>query len=234
MIPAHALGYAATVVVSAAAGWVLHAPGTASTSPAAPTTMTVAPRPAAAPRPATGTAAPLIAVASDGTVTLRVEQQPLEWVLEQIAQQSGWSDVRARAIPAAASAAPSPAEAGDTACPEPVILSPADARRRLQAIEHGSESDRFDGLLQAGAEGAVVPDAMLKTIVETDASDRVRLLAFEHQLGSHSGEPSALRAALEAALYVPSAAIQREAQRRLDELRESEQIDAASAQGASP
>ena len=40
---------------------------------------------------------PLIAVSSDGNVTLRVEQQPLEWVLEEIAKQSRWSDIKERA-----------------------------------------------------------------------------------------------------------------------------------------
>lgn len=42
-------------------------------------------------------AQPLISVSSYGTVTLRIEQQPLEWVLDEIARQSGWPDVRARA-----------------------------------------------------------------------------------------------------------------------------------------
>jgi hypothetical protein len=52
--------------------------------------------------------APFIAVSSDDNVTLRVEQQPLEWVLEQIAIQSGWSDVRerARSVPRQIAAGP--------------------------------------------------------------------------------------------------------------------------------
>ncbi len=224
MIPAHAFGYGATVVVAAAAGWFLHGPGPVPVARAVPTAA-AAQRPTAAPIP--GTAAPLIVVASDGTVTLRVEQQPLEWVLEQIAQQSGWGDVRARATPLAASAASADA---DFACPEPAMVSPADARRTLQAIEHGSESDRFDGLLQAGAEGTVVPEAMLKTLVEIDPSERVRLMALERIAELRSGEPDALRAVLEAALYVPNAAVQQDARRRLDELRESAQMDAASGQ----
>jgi hypothetical protein len=45
---------------------------------------------------------------------------------------------------------------------------------------------------------------MLKVIVETDASERVRLLACERLIDARSGEPQALRAALEAGLYVPT------------------------------
>ena len=59
------------------------------------------------------------------------------------------------------------------------LVTPADAQRTLHAIERGSESDRFDGLLRSGETGAVVPEDTLKTIVDTDASERVRLLAFE-------------------------------------------------------
>jgi hypothetical protein len=228
MIPAHAIGYGATFVVAAAAGWFLHAPGAAPVARTVPTATTAT---TAAPRPAAGTPAPLIVVASDGTATLRVEQQPLEWVLEQIAQQSGWGDVRARAAAAPRTApdeaAPLPVEA---VCADPSTISPADSRRTLQAIEHGSESDRFDGLLQAGAEGTVVPEAMLRTLVEIDPSERVRLMALERIAELRSGEPDALRTTLEAALYVPNAAVQQEARRRLDELRESAQADAGSGQ----
>ena len=89
----------AALVGSAAIGCCAHEAATPAEAPA----VVVAPpaKPNALPE------APLIAVASDGNVTLRVEQQPLEWVLEQIALQSGKS--QAPSAPAAPSAAPQPA-----------------------------------------------------------------------------------------------------------------------------
>jgi hypothetical protein len=162
-------------------------------------------------------------------VTLRVEQQPLEWVLEQIAVQSGWSDVKARARPVASSAAAAPSPTRDTAaqsqahCAEPA--APVDADRVLHAVAHGSEAERLLGLVQARSEGVAVPEQTLKSLVETDPSERVRIAAFDSYLERRSNR-AALREALEAALYVPSAAIQREAMQRLAEVREMERSDA--------
>jgi hypothetical protein len=117
-------------------------------------------------------------------------------------------------------------------CAGTAHLSPAQAERLLQRMRLGSEAERAQGLLQAPDLGLTVPAATLKALFETDASERVRLLAFEQYMEMASGDPAAAREALQAALYVPSAAIQREAQRRLDELTQGERIDAASPQGA--
>jgi hypothetical protein len=81
----------AFVVASAAAlGWIAHGVHVASRPLGA--VVLARPRPAAVALDADQT---LIAVASDGRVTLRVEQQPLQWVLEQIAEQAQWPELAA-------------------------------------------------------------------------------------------------------------------------------------------
>ena len=67
------------LAVSAAAGWFPRAPAPAIPNEPAPLAMRTTPAQAVASTDAT----PLIAVSGDGNVTLRVEQQPLEWVLER-------------------------------------------------------------------------------------------------------------------------------------------------------
>src|SRR5688572_29027578 len=99
------LAHVTTALVAAAAGW------TANESTLPPPVM-VAAQPPALPQPAVvrpRTSAPLIAVARDGNVTLRVEQQPLQWVLDEIAAQAGWPELRQRASAATVQVAASPA-----------------------------------------------------------------------------------------------------------------------------
>jgi hypothetical protein len=223
----------ATVAVSASAGWL--ARGSNAEAPAAVLAAEQRPAPALPAAPQTVADAPLIAVASDGNVTLRVEQQPLQWVLDQIAMQSGWADIQARARPAMTTAgagpsvaSPAPASPAPTSCSEPA--RPVDAASVLRALASSIEAERFEGLVQARAEGVPVAEHILKAIYETDASERVRVAAFESYLALRADRPDALRAALELALYVPNAAIQRDAQQRLDELRDMERIDALSPQ----
>lgn len=237
-----AITLATVAALAAGAGWFARDASVASAPAARPAEQGTDRRvSAAAPAPSSTAqarpVAPLIAVASDGNVTLRVEQQPLQWVLEQIAAQSGWTDVkeRARAVkPAgaapAAAGTPAVADAAGVACPEPAPR--VDASRVLAAIERGAEEDRYNGLLQARSDGVQVGEQMLKTLFETDASERVRVEAFAEWLHSRADRPDTLREALQAALYVPSAAIQHEAKRRLDELNEAERIDALSGQRA--
>ena len=101
----------------------------------------------------------------------------------------------------------------------------------MHAIERGAETERFEGLMKARSAGLLVDERTLKSLYETDASERVRTAAFESFLEWRGDRPAALREALESALYVPSAAIQREAKRRLDELHEMERSDAQAPQG---
>jgi hypothetical protein len=165
----------------------------------------------------------VIAVATDGRVTLHVDQQPLDWVLEQIAQQAGYGARERIALPPAAARPESgtetrPVQAGEPGCTEGPGFAPAEASRLTAAITRGGEPERLQGLLAAASAGLRLPDALLRSVFESDASDRVRLAAFEQYLDALRGEPEALRDAIGAALHVPNAAIQRDARRRLDEL----------------
>lgn len=178
---------------------------------------------------------PLVAVSSDGQVTLRVEQQPLEWVLEQIALQSGVRQTLATVRGPAAAASAS--EAGTSECleaPAPALLVQQQVTQLLQAIRQGSEQERVDGLMQAREGAVALPDDALKTLFETDASEHVRLRAFEAYLERRSGSIEEMRSALQAAQFVPSAAIQAEAKAQLQQLQDYERIDAASGQQSDP
>lgn len=227
------LASAAALALSVGAGWVMR---DAILAPPVPAAVAAAKPPRAVAVGATSTLAaqPLIAVASDGNVTLRVEQQPLQWVLEQIAAQTDWAELKAitgpvrAATSAVASAAVEPAA---LACPE--AAPPVNAAKLLHAIERGAEADRYGGLLMARSENVTVDEQTLKTLFETDASERVRVAAFEGWLQYRADSRDALRQALESALNVPSAAVQREARQRLDELDESDRVDALSMQGGS-
>jgi len=231
------LTHVAVIAVAAATGWFA-----ANPAPVTPDTPSPSMRSAAAPTSTPSVAPagpPLIAVSTDGLVTLRVEQQPLDWVLEQIALQAGYGDLRERVRPAAGAApastgAPSAAPTYESVCIEAPVVTAAEARRLFAAIERGSEAERFEGLLTAVSSSITVPDELLKSMIETDASERVRLVALERYLEPRGGDPAALRTALEAALVVPNAAVQQEARRRLDELTESERPDPSDPQRAPP
>lgn len=227
------MGYAATAIASCAAGWLMHLPASAPAAPAARAQAPAVARTPVADRQDTNPTT--IVVSSDGFVTLRVEQQPLEWVLEQIASQSGWTDVRERAgARPAGTTSLAMAPAATAECEAPPRVVPAQAEQVLQAIQRGTESDRLNGLMQARGDGVPLSDATLRTLYETDASEAVRLVAFETYLESHQGDTAATRSALEAAQYLPNAALQAEARRRLDELREMARVGEASVQPAVP
>ena len=222
------IAHAATAVAAATAGWFANEPSTPAAVAAQPS-----PLQAVAARPTSST--PLIAVASDGNVTLRVEQQPLQWVLDEIAVQAGWPELQRRASPAAvqvAASTPAAAPAGPAAAsPTPMLAcSEAAARqvdpaRVLQAIESGSEADRFQGLMLARSADVPVNEATLKHLFENGGSERVEVAAFEAYLALRADRPDDLRAALEAALYAPTTTIRRDAAQRLHELREVERLN---------
>jgi hypothetical protein len=235
----HVLALALTAGASASAGWMARGPQPpVEDVPAAP----VAARSSvpAAPPGADALARPLIAVSGDGQVTLRVEQQPLDWVLEQIALQTGRADVKEAASPGAArtsrapqdTAAHVPAEdeAGNAAACPP--MAPAEAGQLLRTIEHGGDDERIPALQRARLDGVPVPERVLRQLMESALSDRVRLIALDSWVESRAGDPLAERAALEAALLVPNAALQQAARQRLDDLNETERLDALAAQGS--
>ncbi len=217
LLISHTTLFAAAVAL----GWGVRGEAPVASAATAPTRT--------APAPSTQVG-PLIAISDDGRATLRVEQQPLDWVLEEIERQSG----RRIDKPVHAAAAATPAASGETptdTCAvshEPARV--ADPGRLLQAIENGSESDRYEGLQLVRAEGIPVAPTLLRSLYETDASERVRLAAFEAWLESQSDRPEQLRPALEAALNQSGSAVPAEARRRLDELRQIELVDPADPQ----
>jgi len=229
--PAQFIAHTATAVVAAAAVWFANEP--ALPPPATVAAQPPAPLQAAVARPVSST--PLIAVASDGNVTLRVEQQPLQWVLDEIAVQAGWPDLQPRACPAAvqvAAGTPATPPAAAVATPTPVLACSESAARQvdparvMQAIESGTEAERFQGLMLARSADVPVTEATLKHLFETGGSERVEVAAFEAYLALRADRPDDLRAALEAALYAPTATIRRDAAQRLHELREVERLNA--------
>jgi hypothetical protein len=164
-----------------------------------------------APSPAAAAATPVIV--SKPPIAVASER-------EEMSRRSESGRVREHARP--------PVEATVACTPPP---APADLAQTMHAIERGSEEQRFDGLMKARSAGMLVDERTLKTLYETDASERVRTAAFESFLEWRTDSPAALREALESALYVPSVAVQRTAKQRLDELLEMERSDALAPQG---
>lgn len=215
----------ATALLAGAAGWLLRGPAPGP-QPAVPSAGASSVAPAAAtPQP------PTIIVSSDGQVTLRVEQQPLDWVLDQIAAQGGHVGKEQRWLTAtgASAAADGRTTSGCTAAQNPAQTR---STEMLKTLQQGNADDRFQGILSARNEGVVIPEPVLKNLFETDTADAVRLLALEAYLEPRMGDLAATREVLEKALRLPNAAIQREARRRLDELAEVERIQAISVQTA--
>lgn len=179
-----------------------------------------------APKPVARTeSGPLIAVATDGRVTLRVDQQPLQWVLEEIERQAGdrpgGRSLPTPAVPAAkppTTVATAPARAAAPVAAPPPAPAPAPGADTLGTILRGSEPQRYDALVLAVGAGGGVPESVLQTLYETDGSPRVRLTAFEAALEAHAGDLAALRGALEAAQRLPDPVVAQDAGRRLEEL----------------
>jgi hypothetical protein len=141
-------------------------------------------------------------------VTLHVDRQPVKWVLAEINRQAGSAGADPTALPMDADAG----IARPAATPAPAAVRAADATDRVM---RGTEPERYEGLLQA-QNGGTVSDAMLKTLYETDASPRVRLLAFDYALESTEGDIAGRRSVLEAARLLPDAVVAQEAARRLE------------------
>ena len=190
--------------------------------PQAPTVSSIGKQPPSANPPTVAQEnTPLISVSSVGTVTLRVEQQPLEWVLDEIARQSGWSDVKERAgmprSPTNVSAASADATTG--------CVKAAGRPTQLHPIALVNADQRYDSLLRTRSEDIPLLEDTLKRLYQTDESDAVRVLAFGRFLEGRVSNIDEMREALQSGLAVPNKAVQAEAQRRLNSLLAGEGFD---------
>jgi hypothetical protein len=198
---------------AAGLGWTSHGPS----APAKPPTATIAaPRAAAAP----AIQPPLIAIGADCRATLRVEQQPIDWVLDQIAQQTGRTKTP---LPHRASAAADQRSTGPGACRE----TQADPAPRWQHIEAGSEAERFAALMRVQADRMPVPAHLLQAMLYGGDSVRLPLAALEAGLHSLDADPETQRTVLDAALRLPDEAVRRETRVRLDEWLEPGRAESA-------
>ena len=237
------LGLIAIVAVSGTTGWALseqwHAMGESALPPGVESNARSSTAPSATLSSGQAQAQRPVTLYGDGTVTINVQDRPLQWLLEEIARQGG-GEVAAPASVQNAAAQPVAAatETGacnEGPCPETNAQEQAEA---LQAIHEGNEQARYEALLTASSLGLSLPQETLKTLSERDTSERVRSLAFEQYLNAVQESLNAVqetsvedtRATLQAALYSPSAAIQTQATMMLDQLMESERVDEASPQ----
>jgi hypothetical protein len=226
MFSSRFLGTFALMAFSGVLGWTLSEhQRTAEGIPVTPIPAEVTPRSAMQP----GGAERPVMLFDDGTVTINVQKRPLQWVFDEIARQG------AAHLPASAKSADAGSDDGSSALAACIESPPSEAGERerakaLQAISDGNEDARYQGLLQARSNGAAVSEEILKALVDTDTSERVRLLAFENYLESKSASSADMRAALQSALSNSSAAIQMEARKLLEQLEELERIDANSPQ----
>jgi hypothetical protein len=134
---------------------------------------------------------------------------------------------------AASARAPAPAQTAPAAAACIEAAPKAGSRsstRILQAIREGDENARHEGLIAARSEGVAIPDETLSALLESDPSDRIRLLALDRYVEARGESYESVRAALQAALAIPSTVIHAEATRRLASLDELERMDASSAQ----
>ncbi|WP_157270183.1 hypothetical protein [Azohydromonas aeria] len=231
------IGMLALVLGSASAGWLLH--GLARPPQAEPAATAAAEPADAASRgsllafpqvtgsgAAPDAGAPEVELHADGSASIRVQHRPPAWVLAELCRQG------ARGLPgcgpsATAQAQPAAPVAALTPAPE---LAPPDVSRLLPRLRDPAESVRYQALMHARAEGLMLPEGTLRSLMETDSSERVRIEAYEAWVEAHSGTDDDLRAALNTVLRIPQPALQARAREQLDDLEESLRQDAASAQ----
>jgi hypothetical protein len=168
---------------------------------------------------------PVVAVGKDGRVTLHVDHESLSWVLAEIDRQAGAHVTALDKAPVAADRASAVAERPNA------TESAVRPDEVLARVLRGSESERYDTLLQSLNGGALSAET-LKTLYQTDASPRVRLLAFEDAQEATEGDPAARRAELEAARLLPDPVVAEAAGRLLETL--DRQAREAAPQDASP
>ena len=203
----------AAAIACGAIGWSF---GHASRSPGSSATVAHDDTPAPHTLFASG---PVISVTRDGRVTLHVDHESLSWVLAEIDRQAGAT------VPAKDVAAMDADHGTAVLAPPPVTDCAARPEDVLARVLRGTETERYDTLLQSLSGGAVSAET-LKTLYQTDASPRVRLLAFEDAQESTAGDPAARRAELEAARLLPDPVVSQAAARSLEALDREAREDA--------
>jgi len=166
---------------------------------------------------------PVIDVTKDGRVTLHVDHESLSWVLAEIDRQAG-SRVATNEV-AMKETAPMDGDHGTTVpVPQAAACGPR-PEDVLARVLRGTEEQRYDTLVQSLNGGAMSAET-LKTLYQTDASPRVRLLAFEDAQEDTVGDPAARRAELEAARLLPDPVVADAAARSLESLDRQAREDA--------
>ncbi|MEP6505294.1 MAG: hypothetical protein ABJD97_18315, partial [Betaproteobacteria bacterium] len=199
---------ALAAIVSGAAGWLLGHAGWLSSTPV---TVGAAAR-SDVPAPHTLLdPGPVIVVAGDGRVTLHVDHESLPWVLAEIDRQSG-AHVTAPGAPAVPASAAPAAHEGAT-----VAVAAVNSDELVARALRGAEPQRYESLVQ-GQNGGALPEDVLKTLYQTDASPRVRLLAFDYALEGTEADPALRRSVLAAASLLPDPVVSQEAGRLLETL----------------
>jgi hypothetical protein len=212
------LAQTAALALAAAAGWALHGP---------PPPPQPSPPVACAPAPALRLD-PVVLVGEDGLVSMQLQRMPMDWVLERLAAQTHWPDVKAELCGAAGepqpAAKPAPTVATDrlaAAAAPPRLCRPdlqADPSLVLQSLASADEQERFRGLMVARGQGLALPLPQLQTMYQHDPSGQVRQAAFDMFLERLDVPAPQRMAALQAALQLPHAEIRRDATQRLREL----------------
>jgi hypothetical protein len=206
------VGTLALVVLSGTAGWLLH--GLTQPAPPAATAAVPATEPARTSLlayPNLGAAAEPdadeVQLHPDGSASIRVSHRPPAWVMAELCRQ-GARELLGCGHGATAAAAPASA-AG------PV----------LSRLHDPSERARLQALAQARGEGQPVPEATLQALMQSDPSEQVRMEAFDSYIEGRSGSLDEMRAALQAVLRIPDAALQARAREQLDELEDADRHD---------
>lgn len=231
MTASRILTLVATVALSGATGWVLNdqwrKTGENAAQPVAEVSKSTIPAPSATPSSGPAQTQPAVTLFGDGTMTVNFQHRTMQWLVDEIARQNGGQVLAPAPVQDAAEQAalnrPKSAACKDSSALQSEACEKEQELQTLQAIREGDEKARYEGLQTARSHGLPVPQETLKALYQTDTSERVRLLAFQQYVDVvQEAGIDETRATLQAALSSPSAAIQTEAKRLLDELEESE------------
>ncbi len=196
-------GTLALVALSGTAGWTLHG------------WMQPVPPPAAVPAPAPADPAPRASLLAfpaapqadadtdrvelhpDGNASIQVRERTPAWVLAELCRQGA---------------------RGLAGCGPGAAAAASGAAQTLSRLKNPNEQARLQALMQARDEGLALPEGTLQALMASDPSEQVRMEAFDSYIEGRSGTMAEMRAALQAVMRLPDAALQARAREQLDEL----------------